>query len=81
MSRDAVLSRLVKQAERVIEAVTNDDSGRLVANQWVGGNGGLLSRDTIREVDKLRNEVNQWKTWWDCTTPADSAGVPSKTGE
>ncbi len=41
---------LVKRAEELIAAVTYDDSG----TNGKGGNGGLLSRETIRKTDALR---------------------------
>jgi hypothetical protein len=51
---DPALQRLMTDAERVVEAVTMDDSGMLVGTIWQGGNGGMLSRDTIKAVDRLR---------------------------
>jgi len=42
------------QAQKVVDAVTFDDSGSLIAGVWKGGNGGLLSRETLVEVDLLR---------------------------
>lgn len=46
----AVLRSLVAKARKLVEAVTFDDSGF----QGQGGNGGLLSRETIRAADELR---------------------------
>ncbi len=48
---------LRKKAKALVDAVTQDDSGTLVAGTWVGGNGGLLSRDTIKAADELRKEL------------------------
>lgn len=48
------LGRLVADAQAVVDAVQMDDSGRLVGQIFMGGNGGLLSKDTLRAVDKLR---------------------------
>jgi hypothetical protein len=45
---------LRRKIQAVIDAVTQDDVGRMVAGQYRGGGGGLLSQDTIRAVDALR---------------------------
>lgn len=62
MSEDA-LARLIRQAEKVVECIEFDESGQMVGGQWVGGNGGLLSRETIREVVQLRRELDTYKQW------------------
>jgi hypothetical protein len=41
---------LIERIDAVIARVTFDDSGAM----GQGGNGGLLSRETIRAVDELR---------------------------
>lgn len=51
---DAVLDNVVAQARALVAAVTSDDSGMMIGNQWVGGNGGLLSRETLKVADQLR---------------------------
>jgi hypothetical protein len=45
---------LVHLVWQVIEKITFDDSG----SAGRGGNGGLISRDTIHAVDKLRNKMS-----------------------
>lgn len=45
---------LRRKIQAVLDAVQRDDSGALIAGQWVGGNGGQLSRETIRATDALR---------------------------
>jgi hypothetical protein len=52
---------LIAKAKALVEAVGQDDNGRLVAGQWVAGNGGLLSRETIKAADALRMEIDKWK--------------------
>lgn len=47
-------STIIEKARAVVEAVTFDNSGF----NGQGGNGGLLSRETIRAVDELRNALN-----------------------
>ena len=51
---DAVLDNVVAQARALVAAVTSVDSGMMIGNQWVGGNGGLLSRETLKVADQLR---------------------------
>lgn len=46
----APIDALIRAAEDLVEAVTFDDSG----THGQGGNGGLLSRETIRKADALR---------------------------
>lgn len=49
-----ILEEVDRRAATVVDAVTGDDGGELVGGKWVGGHGGLLTRDTIRAVDQLR---------------------------
>ena len=49
--------QVVSQAADLVQAVTFDDSG----NMGKGGNGGLLSRETIRKADTLRLTLNDIK--------------------
>lgn len=49
--------KLIVQAADLVEAVTFDDSGTM----GKGGNGGLLSRETIRKADLLRLTLNDIK--------------------
>ena len=48
-----VTDALVK-ARALLDAVTFDSDGIMVGNVRQGGNGGLLSNDTIRAADALR---------------------------
>lgn len=45
------LARIAAQARKVVDAITANDSG----SAGVGGDGGLIGRDTIRLVDGLRH--------------------------
>ncbi|WP_375597605.1 hypothetical protein [Devosia sp. Naph2] len=45
---------LLERAKAVVDRVTFDDSGMM----GQGGNGGLLSRETICAVDELRLTLN-----------------------
>lgn len=51
------LEGLLAQSMALLESIQSDDTGTMVAGQWVGGGGGLLSRDTIRAADHLRRSV------------------------
>jgi len=42
--------KLVQAAEKLVEAIQFDDSGAFGR----GGNGGLISKETIRKADDLR---------------------------
>lgn len=50
-------TELRKKAKALVDSVRNDDGGQLIAGQWVGGNGGLLSRETIKAADALDVEL------------------------
>lgn len=47
---DLAMRNVMVRAEALIEALTYDDSG----SAGRGGNGGLISRETIRKADELR---------------------------
>lgn len=46
--------QVITEARALVAAVTHDDSGQLIGTIWTGGNGGLLSRETLRVADALR---------------------------
>lgn len=48
---------LISAAKALVDAVSFDDSGAMVAGQWKGGNGGLLSRETLKAADTLRKVI------------------------
>lgn len=54
--QDAEIAAVTK-ARILMEAVDFDNNGAMVAGQLVGGNGGLLSRDTIKAADELRKAL------------------------
>lgn len=53
-----ILDRLKQAAQDVIDAIALDDTGRLIGGKWIGGNGGLLSRETIAKSDALRRALS-----------------------
>lgn len=46
---------IITKAQNLIEAITFDDCGE----NGRGGNGGLISRETVRAADELRLELNR----------------------
>lgn len=54
---EARLNTLMPKAKALLDAVTFDDSGAMVAGKWVGGNGGLISRETMKAADELRQAM------------------------
>lgn len=53
----ATIPDVIAAARALIDAVTFDDSGV----HGRGGNGGLLSRDTIRKADELRLIIDNFE--------------------
>lgn len=58
MTKAEALQAVADEARKLAEAVSHDDNGSMVAGVWVGGNGGLLSRETIRAADRVRLALN-----------------------
>jgi hypothetical protein len=57
MADQIILDDIVKLSRALVDAVTMDDSGMMVGTIWQGGNGGLLSNDTIKAADRLRRAL------------------------
>lgn len=55
------LDDLLAQTKVLIDAITHDDIGAMVGGQYQGGNGGLISRQTIIETDKLRRLLGDFQ--------------------
>ena len=45
---------IIQKAEALMKRVDFDNNGAMVAGKFVGGNGGLISRETIKAADELR---------------------------
>lgn len=56
------LDRLRRLCRELIACIDHDNNGSLVGGQWMGGNGGLTSRETLKATDALRKEVEQMET-------------------
>ena len=50
-------NHVASRAEALLKSVDFDQHGTMVAGQYVGGNGGLISRDTIKAADELRKAL------------------------
>jgi len=51
------LTDLIRHAEALVASINYDDSG----TNGQGGNGGLISRETIRKTDALRMAIYEAK--------------------
>jgi len=58
---DTVERPLESLAKALVDAVQRDDTGAMVGGEWRGGNGGLLSRDTLKAADGVRKELARLK--------------------
>lgn len=54
MTRLEALEIVAIEARKLTDAVQLDDTGMMVGTIWQGGSGGLLSKDTIRQADRVR---------------------------
>jgi hypothetical protein len=48
---------LLRAAKALVDAVSFDDCGAIVGTMYQGGNGGLLSRETIQKADACRKAI------------------------
>lgn len=68
MGIDAVIAA----AEKLLTSVTYDDCGEFGR----GGNGGLISRDTVRAADELRLTLSRYRVAQALSTAAAGDGAP-----
>ena len=54
---DGMNDEIANAAKALLDAITFDDCGAMVGGKFVGGNGGLISRETIRKADELRRAL------------------------
>jgi hypothetical protein len=52
------VERLKTAAKELVDSINFDDNGALIGGKWMGGNGGLLSRETIRKADEVRRALH-----------------------
>lgn len=51
------VQQLADAARALVDAISFDDNGAMIAGQFRGGNGGLLSRETIAKADAVRRAL------------------------
>jgi hypothetical protein len=61
MSEAVALAVLLAQVKLLTKAVKQDESGQLIGQMWVGGNGGLLSIDTLVLNDHVARLVESYE--------------------
>lgn len=54
---NAAVERLAKAAKELVDAISFDEHGRMVGQTFMGGNGGLISRDTLAKSDAVRRAL------------------------
>ena len=52
---------MIAATRELVNCVQRDDTGQMVGQIWMGGNGGLLSKETLRAADKLRTILDRIK--------------------
>lgn len=51
------IEAFVRETEALVAAVSFDECGAVVAGRYVGGNGGLLQRETLKANDDVRRRL------------------------
>ncbi|HWJ86899.1 MAG TPA: hypothetical protein VNS12_02380 [Pelagibacterium sp.] len=51
------IKAFVRETEALVAAVFFDECGAVVAGRYVGGNGGLLQRETLKANDDVRRRL------------------------
>jgi hypothetical protein len=49
--------RLIAAASELVDAISFDMNGKLIAGLWRGGNGGLISQETLAKADETRRAI------------------------
>ena len=49
--------RLVEASKELIKSISFDDCGTMIGGHWQGGNGGMISRETLAKTDALRRAL------------------------
>ena len=50
--------RLFKAAEALVASLSHDEHGTMIGGKYQGGNGGLISKQTITLADEVRRALN-----------------------
>jgi hypothetical protein len=50
--------RLYKAAQALVDSISHDEHGTMIGGKYQGGNGGLISPQTIVLCDEVRRALN-----------------------
>ena len=50
--------RLIEGSQALVDAISFDMNGAMIAGRWQGGNGGMISRETLIKADALRRAIH-----------------------
>ena len=50
-----LIDELADAGKALVDAITFDESGTMIAGKYQGGNGGLISRETTAKADHFRS--------------------------
>ncbi len=50
-------AKIIIAAKSLIDSISFDDNGAMIAGKYMGGNGGLISRETLEKADALRRAI------------------------
>ena len=62
------MNELIKAAQALVDSVSFDVNGKIIGDRWVGGHGGLVSKETLKLADACRRAIEEAKGGW-CTIP------------
>lgn len=52
------VAALITASRSVADAISFDMNGVVIGGRFVGGNGGLISVDTLKKVDEMRRAIS-----------------------
>jgi hypothetical protein len=55
------IKRLVDAATALVDSLSHDEHGTMIGGKFQGGNGGLISKQTITLADEVRRAINSLK--------------------
>lgn len=58
---DEPVKHLVAEVEELLRMLQFDDQGMMIGDKWMGGNGGMISRETTQKADAVRRAIHAIK--------------------
>ena len=55
------MNELIKAAQALVDSVSFDVNGKIIGDRWVGGHGGLVSKETLKLADACRRAIEEAK--------------------